>query len=202
VAPANHELSRSIVVDHLSIQSKDKQIGVACIYLNHKEVDNQTPRNLLAGLWRQLVHSRDVGDIAKNLYQRHREKGTAPSEEEVANVLNSSLAEFPKVFIIVDAIDEYPEFQRLILLQHLAVMGSNMNLMITSRPHISPAPSSFPSLETLDIRAMPKDILEYINAQIESSPRLSEHIQSRSELREDIQEKIINAMDGMYVALN
>ncbi|KAJ7310860.1 ankyrin repeat-containing domain protein [Mycena albidolilacea] len=154
----------SMVVDHLgAVFRNNKDIGVACIYLNHKEADQQPPPKLLA----------------ENLYKQHREKGTVPSLEEVVNVLSSSLKEFLQVFIIVDAIDEYPELQREILLQQLAVMGSNVNLMITSRPNISPKPSSLPNLKTLDIQAAQEDIKAYINAQIKLSPRLSKHIQKK-----------------------
>jgi hypothetical protein len=184
-------------VDHFSAACKsNKDIGVACIYLNHKETDNQTPSKLLAGLWRQLVHGRDVGSVAKELYKQHQEKGTAPLLEEVADVLSSSLKEFSKVFVIVDAMDEYPELQRDILLRHLAAMGSNVNLMITSRPNISLEPFSFPGLKTLDIQATPEDIREYINAQIYSS-RLSQHVKDLPKLQEEIHTKIIGAVDGM-----
>jgi hypothetical protein len=200
VAASNYNNSRSMVVGHLGTKFTGKNIGVACMYLNHKEVDSQTPSRLLAGLWRQLVLDRDIGSIAENLYKQHWEKGTVPSLEEVVNVLNSSLKEFSQVFVIVDAMDEYPEFQREILLQKLAVMGSNVNLMITSRPNISPEPS-LSNLETLDIQAAPEDIQAYINAQIKLSLRLSKHIQKKSVLREQIHAKITEAVDGMQVVI-
>jgi hypothetical protein len=186
-----------MVVDYLRAAFRDNQdIGVACIYLNHKEADQQPPTKLLAGLWRQLVLDRDIGSIAENLYKQHRGKGTAPSLEEVINVLSSSLKEFSQVFIIVDAMDEYPELQREILLQQLAVMSNNVNLMITSRPNISPE-SSLPNLETLDIEATQEDIQAYINAQIKLSPRLSKHIQKKPVLREQIHAKITDTVAGM-----
>ncbi|KAJ7035270.1 hypothetical protein C8F04DRAFT_955187 [Mycena alexandri] len=188
----------SMVVDHFQAACKNnRDIGVACIYLNHKEANSQTPSRILAGVWRQLVLDRDIGSIAENAYKQHREKGTVPSLEEVVNVLSSSLKVFSQVFIIVDAMDEYPEFQREILLQHLAVMGSNVNLMITSRPNIAPESASFPNLETLDIQAAPGDIQLYINAQIESSPHLSRHIRRKPELREEILTKVMDTADGM-----
>jgi hypothetical protein len=198
VATTNYDNPRSMVVDHLSAAFRsNKDIGVACIYLNHKEANQQPPQKLLAGLWRQLVLDRDIGSIAENSYKRHREKGTAPSLEEVVNVLGSSLKEFSQIFIIVDAMDEYPEFQREILLKQLATMGSNVNLMITSRPNISAESSSFPNLEILDIQAARVDIQAYINAQIESSPHLSKHTRRKPELREEILTKVIDTADGM-----
>ncbi|KAJ7041582.1 ankyrin repeat-containing domain protein, partial [Mycena alexandri] len=196
----------SMVVDHLHAAFRNnKDIGVACIYLNHKEAGQQPPPKLLAGLWRQLVLDRDIGSTAENLYKQHRDKGTVPSLEEVVNVLHSSLKEFSKVFVIVDAMDEYPNeaptFQREILLQHLAEMGSNVNLMITSRPNISPESGpSFSNLETLDIQAAPEDIQAYINGQIKLSPRLSRHVQRQLKLQEDIHSKISSkSVDGMFL---
>ncbi|KAJ7327501.1 hypothetical protein DFH08DRAFT_710342 [Mycena albidolilacea] len=188
----------SMVVDYLRAAFRDNQdIGVACIYLNHKEADQQPPTKLLAGLWRQLVVDRDIGSFVEILYKQHWEKGTAPSLEEVVNVLSSSIKEFSQVFIIVDAMDEYPELQREILLQQLAVMGSNVNLMITSRPNICPEPSSLPNLEILDIQAAQEDIQAYINAQIKLSPRLSKHIQKKPVLQEQIHAKITDTVAGM-----
>ncbi|KAF7350253.1 NACHT and ankyrin domain protein [Mycena venus] len=190
----------SMVVDHLSaVFRNNKDIGVACIYLNHQEVDNQTPSKLLAALWRQLVLNRDISSIAKNLYKQHREKGTTPSLKEVVSVLKSSITELSKVFIIIDAMDEYPESQRHILLEHLAEMGSKVNSMITSRPNISPEPFSFPNLETLDIQATPEDIQAYIDAQIKISPRLSKHIQKKPVLRDEILTKITDTVAGMFL---
>jgi hypothetical protein len=50
----NYDNLRSMVVNHLSTAGKnDKNIGVTCIYLNHKEADQQPPK-LLAGLWTSL----------------------------------------------------------------------------------------------------------------------------------------------------
>ncbi|KAJ7929455.1 hypothetical protein B0H13DRAFT_1573164, partial [Mycena leptocephala] len=55
MAGAGKTVLTSLVVHHLSSQPEDKNYGVACIYLNHKETESQTPENLLGGLWRQLI---------------------------------------------------------------------------------------------------------------------------------------------------
>ncbi|KAF7362797.1 ANK-REP-REGION domain-containing protein [Mycena venus] len=189
----------SKVVDHLNTDCKNKKIGVACIYLNHKEADEQTPSKLLAGLWRQLVLDKDIGTAAKKLYQGHSEKHTSPSLDEVVHVLRSSFGEFSKVYIIVDAIDEYPEVHRRILLERLAAIGPTVNLMVTSRPHLTPD-ASLRNLRALEIRANDDDVRKYIDAQIQLSPRLLEHIQSRPKLRRDIHSKInSHTVDGMFL---
>ncbi|KAJ7301475.1 hypothetical protein DFH08DRAFT_993703 [Mycena albidolilacea] len=188
----------SIVVDHLSAASQVDDVGVACIYLSHKEAEQQTPARLMSGLWRQLVLGRDVGSVASKLYQQHCEKGTTPSLDEAFDVLRFAVVQHSKVYIIVDAIDEYPEAQRRILLQYLAMMGSTVGVMITSRPHIT-ADVSLPNLSALEIRATEEDIGRYVDAQIEISPRLSKHVQIRPELRKDIHSKITDTVDGMFL---
>jgi hypothetical protein len=198
VGANKYENPRSMVVDHLSADKRD--IGVACIYLNHKEVDSQTPPKLLAALWRQLVLDRDISSDAKELYKQHYKRGTSPSLQEVASILTSSLKEFSQVFIVIDAIDEYPEEQRFILLKHITEqMGLSLSvkLMVTSRPHVPVGPT-LPNVETLEIGAMPEDIQNFVNAQIDSLPRLSKHVQGKPSLREDIHSKISSkSVDGM-----
>ncbi|KAF7365799.1 ANK-REP-REGION domain-containing protein [Mycena venus] len=179
----------SKVVDHLTVESE-----------NEGETDTQTPVNLLSGLWRQLVLGRDLGPLAKKLYQQHREKGTTPSLDQVLDMLNYVIERYSKVYIVIDAIDEYPEAPRLILLQRLTAMSPGVNLMIMSRPHIVPQLSSFPILETLDIRLTEGDLQTYVDAQIDSSPRLSKHVHKQPSLREDIHFQINNhTVDGMFL---
>ncbi|KAF8162056.1 ankyrin repeat-containing domain protein [Mycena galopus ATCC 62051] len=188
-----------MVVDHLTAgYENNRDIGVACIYLNHKEVDSQTLPRLLAAVWRQLVLDSDIGSIAENSYKQHQKKGTVPALQEVAGILSSSIKEFSRVFIVIDAIDEYPEVEREILLEHLAATSSNVHLMVTSRPHILPDHSLL-KVETLEIEAKPNDIETYVEAQIHL-PRLRKHIQNQSKLREDIHSKInTQTVDGMFL---
>lgn len=195
LAPTDYPDS-SMVVDYLSAESEVKNIGVACIYLNHKEAEVQTLENLLSGLWRQLIFGKDVGSLAKKFYQQHSEKGTKASLAEVLVVLRPVIAQYSKVSVVVDAIDEYPEAQRQILLHHLGIIGTTVNVMITSRPHIIPD-ASLPNLSAVEIRATEEDLRQYVDAQIRMSSRLSMHVQSQADLREEIHAKITGTVDGM-----
>jgi hypothetical protein len=116
-------------------------------------------------------------------------------------MFRSTVTEFSKVFIVVDALDEYPEAQRHILLAALAAMGDSVSLMFTSRPNITPE-SFFPNASVLEIRAKEEDIRRYVAAQIQNSFRLSKHVKARLELREEIEVKIAENADGMYAQRN
>lgn len=187
---------RSLVVDYLSAESQNKNIGVACIYLNHKETEMQTPPNLLSGLWRQLVHGKSMDSLSPKLYEQHSEKGTRPSLSDVREVLFSAVAEWAKVYIILDAVDEYPEDERRILLNNLVSMGPTVNLMMTARPHITPA-DLLAKFQAIDINANTEDIGRYVDARIQMSTRLSKHIVTRPELQEEVRSKIMSSVDGM-----
>ncbi|KAJ7802946.1 hypothetical protein B0H14DRAFT_3778896, partial [Mycena olivaceomarginata] len=152
-----------MVVDHLNAESANENICVACIYLNHKEVDIQTPSKLLSALWRQLVLGREISGPVQKLYEQHSEKRSTPSLNEIHHVLRFEIALFSKVSIVVDAVDEYPENQIYVLLEQLTAMSPTTNFMITSRSHISPD-AFLPRLVALEISATEDDVRSYVDA--------------------------------------
>ncbi|KAJ7071594.1 ankyrin repeat-containing domain protein [Mycena amicta] len=188
----------SIVVDHLKTQFPSA--GVACIYLNHKETEIQTPSNLLASLWRQLVFGKIISaqSRVRQIFQQHSEMHTSPSLGEIQEVLRSVVAEWSKVYIVVDALDEYPEDERTVLLKHLTTIHPTVSLLLTSRPSIN-LDVSPPHLSTLEIRASDEDIRKYLEEQIQRSSRLSLHVKNRPELRDEITTKIQGIADGMFL---
>ncbi|KAJ7922682.1 ankyrin repeat-containing domain protein [Mycena leptocephala] len=190
----------SIVVDHLRRDLESEDIGVAVIYLNHKETDDHSIKMLLASLWRQLILKKSISPALRELYNDHCEKGTGPSADEAQAILSSIILEYSKVFILVDALDEYPEQQRDALLRRISALEPTVNLMLTSRPHITFAHIiSTADLETLEMKATEDDIRRYIDAQIMNSSRLSKYISMRPTLRDEIETKIVNRSGGMFL---
>ncbi|KAJ7151979.1 ankyrin repeat-containing domain protein [Mycena filopes] len=184
----------SMVVDHLSQGTTARTV---CIYLNHKETMVQTPANLLASIWRQLViGGRNISEV-RTVYQKHLEKKTTPSLAEVENIVHSEIG-MSKVYIVVDAVDEYPEELQQILLLTLAALGPTCNLLMTSRPHITPSPA-FHNIKFLEIRANLDDIQAYVNMEIQKSPHLSKCVQKQPALKEEIHAKISGRVDGMFL---
>ncbi|KAJ7440441.1 ankyrin repeat-containing domain protein, partial [Mycena latifolia] len=189
----------SVVVNHLQAQFLNNDTAVACIYLNHKEREVQTLENLLASVWKQLVVDRSLPPAAHDLYKYHCLRDTRPSLTEVFDILQSAMAQHSKVYIIVDALDEYPEDQRNILLEHLSMLqGPTTSLMMTSRPHVT-LEDLFPDVLGLEIKATADDIRQYVDTQIQKSPRLSKHVQTRPELHNEIKSKISRNADGMFL---
>ncbi|KAK6971547.1 ankyrin [Favolaschia claudopus] len=188
----------SLVVDHLTmVQAKNSDIGVACIYFNHKETRPQRVENLLAALWRQLVFKQPLGP-ASDLYAQLEEKKTKPTSTEMQKVLLHALQRFKQIYIIIDAIDEHPEKEWQGLAGILTKLSKNINLLVTARPHIAPN-REFSQISRLEIQATTKDLEVYIKAQIEASPHLSQHIAHNREIESKIFSVLCNSVRGMFL---
>ncbi|KAJ6456736.1 ankyrin repeat-containing domain protein [Mycena sanguinolenta] len=166
---------RSLITNLLRAEAESQNIGVAVLYLNHKETE-YSASNLLAAVWRQPVVTKQLPQILERLYRKHQ---------------------YSQVFILVDGLDEYPEKQRDILLRHLEALGA-VHLLFTSRPHIG-IDHITPRYESLEIRATADDIRKYVGTQISESSRLSKHISSSQNLRDELEAKVVERSDGMCV---
>ncbi|KAJ6533070.1 hypothetical protein B0H19DRAFT_965143, partial [Mycena capillaripes] len=129
-------------------------------------------------------------------YERHLQKKITPSLDEVHYILRSTIEALKKVYIIIDAVDEYPEDKWLILQESLTAMGGTVNLLLTSRHRIQ-SDLSLSNPRTLEIRADDQDVWKYIDEHIRKSKNLSRHVKIRPELQEEICSKIQSTIDGM-----
>ncbi|KAJ7469684.1 hypothetical protein FB451DRAFT_1136338 [Mycena latifolia] len=199
ISGAGKTVLSSVVVNHLRSQFPTGDPGIACIYLNHKETEVQTPLNLLASVWKQLVVDTSISPAVHQLYSHHRSRDIRPSLAEVFGILQSTVGQHSKVYIIVDALDECPEDQQTILLEHLSMLrGANTRLMFTSRPHVT-LEEFFPSLLGLEIHATEDDLRKYVDRQILKSSRLTKHVRTRPDLHEEIKLKITSNAHGMFL---
>ncbi|KAJ7444039.1 ankyrin repeat domain-containing protein [Mycena latifolia] len=189
----------SVAVNHLRAQFPTNDTAVACIYLNHKEREVQTPENLLSSVWKQLVVDRSLPQAAHDLYKHHCQRGTRPSLTEVSNLLEAAMGQYSKLYIIVDALDEYPDEQRQILLEQLSILqGPTTSLMMTSRPHVI-LDDCFSGVQYLEIQATEDDIHNYVDQQIQKFPRLRKHVQTRPELHAEIKDQLTSNVQGMFL---
>jgi hypothetical protein len=193
---AADQIYRSLVINHLEVSAQHNNFGIAFLYLNHKESEAQTLANVLGSLWSQLMLGKTMPTAVHSLYAHHQERNTRPSLEELQKVLISATAQYSRVYFIIDALDEYPEEKHSVLLEYLGANTCNINLMITSRPHIT-MDLFFTDLKILEIYATNEDISKYVNHRILKSVRLLKHTRTHPELLEEIQDKIISNAEGM-----
>ncbi|KAJ7444195.1 hypothetical protein FB451DRAFT_1568471 [Mycena latifolia] len=159
---------------------------------------SQTITNLLGALAAQLMLGKHIPPPVHSLYEHHLARRTRPNIDELCKVLDLAVALYPKVYFIIDALDEYPENYRHRFLKYLGTLGPKVNIMMTSRPHIN-LDAQFPDMRTIEIHATEEDIHKYLDAQIQNSARLSKHVHTRPELQDEIQANIGEKSRGMFL---
>ncbi|KAJ7755758.1 hypothetical protein B0H14DRAFT_2978102 [Mycena olivaceomarginata] len=197
---AGKTILASIVVDYLESKNGGGKSAVACLYLTHKELQTQTLENLLAGLWRQLVpETPSAWYSVQQLYKDHLKRGTRPLLVKIYELLCSAVAQWSKVYLVVDALDEYPDDPRMILLRYLTTIGPQVNLMLTSRPSVTAGKGLCREFTTLTIRGSDTDIQIYLAERIRLSSNLQDHINEFPDLEGQIVEEIRRAADGIFL---
>jgi predicted ATPase len=201
---AGKTMIASIAVDLLCTRLlNDDSVGVAYLYCNFNRREEQKPTDLLLSLLKQLLQERtSAPEGAKSLYERHERKRTRPSFDEISKVLHSIITEYSRVFIIIDALDEYQVSDggrnRLLAEVFSLQAKTGLSLFATSRfiPEITKA---FEGSIKLEVRASDEDVQRYLDGHMSELPLC---VSRSPSLQEQIKTGIIKTVDGMYVPSN
>ncbi|KFY05234.1 hypothetical protein O988_00146, partial [Pseudogymnoascus sp. VKM F-3808] len=197
---AGKTMISAIAVDHIWKAFQGDNVGVAYIYCNYKRQETQTATNLLAAILKQLVQERPLyGELVAALYKRHADRRTRPSLEEIRTALNSVIHNYSKAYIIIDALDECTDIdgtrsELLTILRSLQAK-TNTSLMATSRFNAT-IELSFNEFPMLEIRASDEDVTRFVAGHIHRLPKCVQH---DPELQAEIQDRIVQAVDGMFL---
>jgi hypothetical protein len=195
---AGKTMMAAIAVDHLQNAIQTTDIGIAYLYCNYKRQADQTAPNLLAAIIKQLVQDRpSIAQSLLSMYERHRVRGTRPPFEELSSVLQSVLANYSKVYVVLDALDECPEqngtrSQLLGICRDLQ-QQTGLRLMATSR-HIPDIVDEFKDTPLVEVRASDSDLKRFVTGNVN---RFAKFIRLSSDLQERVQTKIVETADGM-----
>ena len=200
---AGKTILTSIVVDHLcSKYQTNFSVGIAYLYCNFRQQQQQKPEDLLLSLLKQLVQKRaSVPESLKTLHECHNRERTRPSFNEILEALKSVAAQYSRALIIVDALDECgisdSERQKFLLAIFNLQDKTEANLFATSRINDNIA-KLFEGALSIQIRARDDDVKSYLDGQISLLP--SDIVDDA--LRGTIRGKVIRAVDGMYARLS
>lgn len=171
-------------------------IGVTFIYFKYNEPD-QTFDNVLSSLLQQLLQ--DLENIAPDLlrlYERHRDRNTSPTTDEVSRALSSMIESHKEVFCIIDALDECHETLRWELIEQLESLGPKLHVLITSR-YLDSIAEELEAYQRFEIRANKADIELFIEYQIRRNRNLRKIVQRSPSLRENIKQGVFNTAENM-----
>src|SRR6266480_225400 len=91
---AGKTMMAAITIDHLQ-RTQSETVGVVYTYCNYKAQIDQTVKDLLAAMLKQLVQSRlPISEPVSRLYERHLNHKTRPSLEEIFDALQSEFRNY------------------------------------------------------------------------------------------------------------
>jgi Cdc6-like AAA superfamily ATPase len=195
---AGKTMISAIAIDYIWKAFRGDNVGVAYIYNNYNRQEEQTATKLVAAILKQLVQGRPLyGETVTALHKQHAGSGTHPSLKEICTSLNSVLISYSKVYIVIDALDEYTnnDHTRSELIELLCDVqtSTNTSLMVTSR-FGSGTKELFQEALEVEIQANEADVKQYVAARLDRFPKF---VRNDKALQAEIQDGIVQAVDRM-----
>ncbi|KAL9096282.1 MAG: hypothetical protein Q9165_001279 [Trypethelium subeluteriae] len=194
---AGKTMMAAVIIDYLDQTTHSSDIGLAYMFCSYRAQIDQSVLNLLSTVLKQLVKSRP--DIATSIICMRNQRESKPSLDELMQVLAFTCSLYSTIYIIVDALDECTKqggarHQLIKRMRDLQAHG-NVRLLFTSRciPEVTKYFESDPQLE---VRASEEDVRCFVVGQL---PQLPPCIQKSEDLKNDVQTKIVEAVDGMFL---
>ena len=133
----------------------------------------------------------------KALYEVYQGCHQSGTPAEISRLLRAEITQYRKVFIIVDALDEYSENQNDcdLLLAEIEQLREYSNMMLTSL-FVAPWIDAFGGASRVTIAAKDHDVRRYLENQIPTLPRF---VKADLDLQELIVRTITGAVEGMCV---
>jgi hypothetical protein len=162
------------------------------IYFQYDARNLQTSENILRTLCKQIVYQLDViPDCVQTAYNISKSRGTSLliDTADFFSILAECVTNFSTVFLMLDALDECADDQRLALLKILQpIFGPKMRGFVTSRPHVRDTPDFREDDElqrwlqdenTLEIATSPDDIAIFLEEQFKGIKPDDENLKSK-----------------------
>lgn len=201
---AGKTILTSIVIDQLTAKfhhdGENLTTGITYIYFSYHQ-NYEKADNLLLSILKQLAQIRlSLPSCITALYEQHKDKGTRPSLEAVSSALQSVIGTYSRTFIVIDALDECADIndcRSRFLAEILSLrMKSAVNIFATTRPNMEIA-KQFEGSTFLEILARGEDVRKYLDDHIN---RLPNFVCDDAELKSEVEETIIDSVQGMYGA--
>ncbi|KAJ5168924.1 uncharacterized protein N7482_004518 [Penicillium canariense] len=164
----------SIVIEELQDRASKCGVGIAFCYFNFREKTTQD--EILAMMLHQLVEQNpNIFPVSDRLYKENKTGTTRPTALSLLSTLESAVRAFPRVFIVLDALDESQlpagSLNRLLAEIFTLQRMHNVGMFATSRDIMSISEMFQESLH-LRIYADVEDVGKFLRGQMEALPRI------------------------------
>ena len=198
---AGKTILTAIVIDDIYSRFKcDTSVGIAYLYCDFRRQHEQKIEDLLASLLKQLAQQQaSMPDGVQTLYNHYKNQPKRPTLDEIFSILHSVSILYPRVYIIVDALDECQVTNgcRTKLLSDVFELQSRVRANIFSTSRYNPEIlERFKESISLEIRAKDEDVQTYLAGHMK---RLPSFVLSSPDLQSEVKATISKAVNGMCV---
>ena len=199
----NNRNHSSLVIDRLCDQDGDN-MAVACVYCDFSAQDEQSVTGLLGALLKQVVLTLEpIPEGVQKIFEGSKRGvgGRRPLLPDILDMFSGCLSCLRRVFICIDALDEFPQKHRPELwesLKEIVLECPNIRLFLTGRLHIRAEVQKYFSNDALMLPIISRthDIGLYLKMRLSRDPELDA---MDEELETDILRIIPEAVSGTYV---
>jgi len=203
---AGKTIITSIVINYLqtdiqkhSKQNQEENFAIAFVYCDFQQRAQQKPVGILASLLKQLIQKLpSVPESVKLLHKEHKNNTSASCPNtDISKALQSVASDYARVFIVIDALDEFQDSKSLLPEIFKLQSNTGANLFITSRPE-KDIQKEFQGSIPLEIRARHEDLKKYIDRRtLDLDIFQDEDKELKEEIRVKIKNKVTDAVNGM-----
>jgi hypothetical protein len=192
----------SVIIDYLETTfSGQEDIGIAYYFCDFRQ--EQSLFGMYSAILRQLLQGKaSIPEHVVSLHQKHNQRGTLPSINDIIEALIVTMSRYRRSFIILDALDECPLSDSLgsvryaFLRQILSLPNEHdVSLLATSRID-QEIIALFEGGTSMEVQATREDIQQYIDVRLND---LRPFVHRKPELKQCIKDEITDAAKGMYV---
>lgn len=198
-----------MIYEHLrSIQPPASKVGIACIYCEHQQQHAQIPQNLLASLWPHLSPSGEETPpfYVENLYRVHTQNRTRPDLDQIQSVIESTIKELEKAYIVIDGLDELSDaehqetfmesIEALLLASNAGMV--KLQVLVTSRLEQRVLNGT-----TIELQAIKEEISSMVKRRIVPksfrTSSIRKTIMESEGLQKEILDQVVAKANGMFL---
>jgi len=187
------------VIDKLEeLVAVRSKIGLAYVYCDYRDQKGQAVENILGEVVKQLLmRLPEIPETVSKLYEERAKHKKPLSSADAIDLLRTACAQFSKVYVCLDALDEADNLRGL--LEKLCESPSSMQIFGTGRQHIHGTVQEYLKEENcISIKAHENDIRLFIEHEIGGANDLEPSAMDEK-LRKDIFRKVIESAKGVLV---
>ena len=128
-------MSSTIIEDVASHCDHDTNLAVVYFYFDFNDSEKQETEKMIRSLLSQLGRQRSTAQSIRSLYSGCKDGGRSPTCNELLAALQGMVRDFDGVFIVLDALDECKEREKLLksILELAGWRIGKLHTLVTSR---------------------------------------------------------------------